>query len=219
MPDVTGYNLPNHDETFMYADKFAREELEKLPERFAPSGFGLGEYLCRTVDSWNNATKNGFYHAKGDSPDGNDWYGINISRDGSLHTQIAFLLWGYTTLWCVRKHNQGWQPWEWVNPPMTLGVEYRTTERYSDMVVYAKAISVSGIKSGSTSYGNLISPITNIIDSEFNVYVSGETRLYKNKQDFNYLLTNSGTSRALYLEVTTTLSSANGILMVKYTKD
>lgn len=103
---------------------------------FAPSGFGLGEHQCRSVDSWNDATKNGFYHAKGDSPDGNDWYGITISRDGSLQTQIAFLLWGYKTLWCVRKHNQGWQPWEWVNPPMELGVYYRTIELLDGKAIY-----------------------------------------------------------------------------------
>ena len=33
----------------------------------------------------------------------------------------------------------GWQPWEWVNPPMQLGGEYRTTERYLGKPVYAKA--------------------------------------------------------------------------------
>lgn len=31
-----------------------------------------------------------------------------------------------------------WQPLEWVNPPMALGVEYRTTERSEGKVVYVK---------------------------------------------------------------------------------
>ena len=35
-----------------------------------------------------------------------------------------------------------WNPWEWVNPPMAPGVEYRTTERNeSGMPVYCKLIS------------------------------------------------------------------------------
>lgn len=34
-----------------------------------------------------------------------------------------------------------WQPWEWVNPPMALGVEYRTTERWNGKAVYTKVIS------------------------------------------------------------------------------
>ncbi len=33
-----------------------------------------------------------------------------------------------------------WQPWEWVNPPMAAGVEYRTTERYQGKPVYCKSI-------------------------------------------------------------------------------
>ena len=35
-----------------------------------------------------------------------------------------------------------WTPWEYVNPPMQLGVEYRTTERYSGKPVYAKAVNI-----------------------------------------------------------------------------
>ena len=33
-----------------------------------------------------------------------------------------------------------WTPWEWVNPPMKLGVEYRTTERWNGNAVYTKLI-------------------------------------------------------------------------------
>ena len=31
-----------------------------------------------------------------------------------------------------------WKPWEWENPPMYVGTEYRTTERYDGAVVYKK---------------------------------------------------------------------------------
>ena len=34
-----------------------------------------------------------------------------------------------------------WMPFEWENPPMKIGVEYRTTERYDGKPVYAKAIN------------------------------------------------------------------------------
>lgn len=33
-----------------------------------------------------------------------------------------------------------WGEWEWVNPPMQLGVEYRTTERYLGKPVYVKVV-------------------------------------------------------------------------------
>lgn len=39
--------------------------------------------------------------------------------------------------------------WDWVNPPMQLGVEYRTTERYRDKPVYAQLFSVGACSAGS----------------------------------------------------------------------
>lgn len=38
-----------------------------------------------------------------------------------------------------------WNPWEWVNPPMQLGTEYRTTERYLGKPVYAKLVDCGQI--------------------------------------------------------------------------
>lgn len=34
-----------------------------------------------------------------------------------------------------------WMPFEWVNPPMSLGVEYRTVERYLGKPVYIKLVN------------------------------------------------------------------------------
>ena len=34
-----------------------------------------------------------------------------------------------------------WMPFEWESPPMQLGIEYRTVDRYNGKPVYAKAIS------------------------------------------------------------------------------
>lgn len=36
--------------------------------------------------------------------------------------------------------NSEWKEWEWVNPPMILGVEYKTTERCFGIPVYTKII-------------------------------------------------------------------------------
>ena len=38
-----------------------------------------------------------------------------------------------------------WTPWEYVNPPMQLGVEYRTVERYNGKPVYVKAINFGAL--------------------------------------------------------------------------
>lgn len=38
-----------------------------------------------------------------------------------------------------------WQPWEWDNPPMQTGVEYRTTERFWERPVYYKIVDCGQI--------------------------------------------------------------------------
>ncbi len=43
---------------------------------------------------------------------------------------------------CFYDPRGGWQPWEWVNPPTLLGVEYRTTERYLGKPVYKKLVDL-----------------------------------------------------------------------------
>lgn len=46
----------------------------------------------------------------------------------------------------VRKLEAGvWQPWEYINPPMQLGVEYRTTERYLGKPVYCKLVNFGAL--------------------------------------------------------------------------
>lgn len=43
-----------------------------------------------------------------------------------------------------------WQPFEWEHPPMQLGVEYRTVERYNGKPIYIKAVSL-GLLENNTS--------------------------------------------------------------------
>jgi len=45
-----------------------------------------------------------------------------------------------------------WRPWEWVNPPLALGVEYRTTERLYGKPVYKKMINVGYVAVGTQTY-------------------------------------------------------------------
>lgn len=44
---------------------------------------------------------------------------------------------------CIRNlSGGGFSEWEWVNPPMTLGVEYRTMEKYQGKPVYTALIDL-----------------------------------------------------------------------------
>ena len=50
-----------------------------------------------------------------------------------------------------RIHSSGtWYPWEWVNPPMKLGVEYRTTERYLEKPVYVKLVDCGALPNSAS---------------------------------------------------------------------
>ena len=44
-----------------------------------------------------------------------------------------------------------WTPWEYVNPPMQLGVEYRTTERWQEAPVYAKLVNFGAAPNSASS--------------------------------------------------------------------
>ena len=46
--------------------------------------------------------------------------------------------------------NGVWSAFEWVNPPMVLGIEYRTTERWQGKAVYTKLINCEALPSVGT---------------------------------------------------------------------
>lgn len=48
-------------------------------------------------------------------------------------------------------NNGTWDAWEYENPPLALGVEYRTTKRFSRAPVYQQALSLGGIPAGGSA--------------------------------------------------------------------
>ena len=123
----------------------------------APAGFGLGTdaYMAiGTMDLLNATTRNGWYQVYLPGSTLNNVY-FNFAflhvmnyAVGKHCVQELYPI-GMTTP-LVRKMQDGvWDAWESVNPPMQVGVEYRTTERYLGSPVYAKLIDV-GILPNST---------------------------------------------------------------------
>lgn len=112
----------------------------------APAGYGLGED-SRWLDSdelFANLTTNGWDTWGISLADPNKPFGMGkmlvVNHSGNKScTQIAFNATSSTAMKIRSQENDGtWGEWEWVNPPMNLGVEYRTTERYQGKPVYAK---------------------------------------------------------------------------------
>lgn len=124
----------------------------------APAGYGLGDTHGANIPDGdaNNAIYNGWYGVVGTesnlptSADGVQSTGgailfVHTRREDLVKYQILYLGTAGQQGYSLRRfyHNAAstWYPWEWINPRMALGVEYRTTERYNSKPVYKKAIN------------------------------------------------------------------------------
>lgn len=137
-----------------------KEQLATINQT-APAGFGLGQptdnYSKVTIDTVDTTTKAGWYEYYGN--DAVDLCGYDGTRYGGIFVVPA--MFGCTQFFFCRNYYGGylkrsyvaaaddgagghWEPWEWVNPPMLFGEEYRTTERYNGKPVYMKAVKLEG---------------------------------------------------------------------------
>lgn len=128
----------------------------------APGGFGWGDSAQYTFETneefkaWfmQNAalkcTRNAFAASVHITNVSN--FRMLIIASGNTSTSGIVIV-GYTyngdELRLVLDDYGNWGHWEWVNPPMQLGVEYRTTERYQGKPVYAKRIFCESMPSGA----------------------------------------------------------------------
>ena len=129
----------------------------------APAGYGLGKdakFISNT--DLDTLFDSGFYTTGTgctNVPVGTDqnWSGLFV-MGGRACTQIyrpadrESSYFGSFKSLLIRIHGggTGWQPWEWVNPPMELGVEYRTTERYKGKPVYVKLVDFGALPNSTT---------------------------------------------------------------------
>ena len=67
-------------------------------------------------------------------------------------TRVMIHGWNYNghTVQRIYDDNTGWFPWEWVNPTLLLGTEYRTTERYNNRPVYKIAWPLGDFPNNTT---------------------------------------------------------------------
>ncbi|MGO5113618.1 pyocin knob domain-containing protein [Candidatus Avoscillospira sp. LCP25S3_F1] len=158
---------------------------------FAPSGFGLGEDRVREAPLSGNADSisvTGLYLGNDNTPTakfGNSAI-EHISYSPDYAFQIAHLLesttsFGYGIVKRRSKERGVWRAWEWDNPIMEYGVEYRTTSRYHRKPVYAKLVQFGVLPNATAS-----SVAHRIVDIENIVSVSGSTSDKKNIPTLNY---------------------------------
>ena len=126
----------------------------------APAGYGLGGTAVRTED-WNTTYDNGFYFGITNSPDESWWYGYTV-RDGADTNRITQTVYRNGII-CTRTGTiSDMGLWEYVNPPMAVGVEYRTAERWNGKPVYKQLINGGGLPAAGSV--NIPIPSSGTID-------------------------------------------------------
>ena len=106
---------------------------------------------------------------------------------------------------------------EWVNPPMLLGVEYRTTERWNGKVVYAKLIDLGALPNNTEK--NVTHGIANLENA---LSISA----FAKSSDWQFTLPSSYAAetkivfapQAVTITTTVDRSAYNGYATLKYTK-
>ena len=140
-------------------DEDKAEALENLLEiGLAPGGYGLGEdsgNAITTLAQLDAVKVNSFRNYYGEALPVADAHYSNTSQGGVLTiyghgciTQYFFLR--YPSRGSVLKRytttdGSVWESWEWVNPPMNPGEEYRTTERYLGKPVFVKVFDFGAL--------------------------------------------------------------------------
>lgn len=134
-----------------------------LMERCAPAGFGLGgkSALLTAKDNLNNIKANGWYYWHSDSVP------ANVPTMNHTSYMICMRVWTTDGGVCCQElmdmtdsvargtkiqrtaYVDTFYDWEWVNPPMFSGIEYRTTERWNGKPVYTALVDCGACVSPS----------------------------------------------------------------------
>lgn len=126
----------------------------------APDGFGLGT-INQVVTDFDTIKLNGWYYGAAGTahaPDSENSWSVqvtNLANNSEVCIQDAYNIINVNSFLHLRRlvyvstATQN-NPWEWVNPPMKLGDEYRTTERYLGKPVYVRAVNFGTVPNAGT---------------------------------------------------------------------
>jgi len=199
----------------------------------APAGYGLGQEAStlRTKAELDAVKGNGFFLHNGeavlDHPsaqyNGQCVGGVLSIKHGASCTQFFIL--NYPNKGAVLKRDSwddvtGWAEWEWVNPPMAPGVEYRTTERWNEKPVYVQAINVGAMPNTTTKRITVVTHSANIqvVDIWGVLKTAGNAQYDFNLAGADLYIEYTGSNPNLAIRTASDMSAQTGIAYLKYTK-
>ena len=202
----------------------------------APGWYGLGggAHFLTAADNLDNFPQAGWYGWHESVPQNGlfqfcSCLVLNCGNELVTH-QILYTADSYELRRMYNGGAGGWHPWEWVDPPMNPGDEYRTTERYRGKPVYKKLVHLGTLGSGGKKefypFGE------NYVAGDYNVF-SVEFHLSNFESDGGWTMTLphidsttqqtvveaqwTGTRVEFYVS-TNELADYHGFALMKYTK-
>ncbi len=131
-----------------------------------------------------------------------------LSNIGSADTALCG--WRMIKLKKSSSDPSAWQPFEWEHPPMQLGVEYRTVERYNGKPVYVKAVNC-GMLVGDKSVEHGVANMKACIEVNG---CAGPQNLVGNASTGSITVDSSVIKTVVYSDI----PHEDSIVIIKYTK-
>ena len=145
------------------------------------------------------------------------WF-VSVKREWESYGVVELINDSYHLY--IRKYAT-WQEPEWVNPPMQLGVEYRTTERHDSKAVYTILANIGALPNKASSSAtvpttgakNVIRDVITLQEISNGATFTGDHTLTR------YCGVNISGTIHCQAKCSSDLSAYNGIVQVWYTKD
>lgn len=123
----------------------------------APAGYGLGKQTEVVINSLSDLDTvyvlNGWYKFQTRNEEKIEGHSLGMLYVNSSVSSIEQIFVPYRKNYRLIRTlhaEDGWGAWEYENPPMVVGVEYRTTERWRGNVVYAMLVDCGNMPDGNT---------------------------------------------------------------------
>ena len=228
VPEVNGkLSQDTLDEAVADAVELAFQSFDLTKIGAAPAGFGLGVYGAPfDFSEVDGVRKNGWYAATCPNTTicGMSFHYAFMevaAWDANNCRQTLYPVSSFGVILTRNCFSGTWQPWECLNPPMMLGVEYRTTERWKGKVVYTKALDCGTFPAtAGIAEANHGLTVTAFVECKAEIYNTGGRRLCAPYHSPNGDLLVSVNENGILLYAAKDGFNAYGaIVNLKYTKD
>ena len=194
-------------------------------EALSKYGLGMQAQSLAALSDAHAVTVSGWYRLTASTANG---INANAIVRAEAFANGSVFLHAYTTqmsnLYPVEMHKVCvggvWGEWEWVNPALVLGVEYRTVERYMGKAVYQKLINFGALPAGTSktvSFGAASArAIYCAITTSNGAYICGTSR---DIDISSTAITVSTLRNNATVTNTVDMSGTTAIMHVKYTLD